>query len=159
MWLTFRLIKHQTNFKYRENLVKSPVELFKHKIGRKAEASLGWNNHKGKAWWPRSDWWWMWLKHIIYSLALNKVSKKKKQTKNRDNSPLREERVDDSVSQRIDGQLWDPLEIFPTANRRRHHNSGFRHSVFYQIKLKELTTASHSERKTGSQKKMFGIWK
>lgn len=30
-------------------------------------------------------------------------------------SPLREEGIDDSVSQRIDGQLWDPLEIFSTA--------------------------------------------
>lgn len=29
--------------------------------------------------------------------------------------PLRKEGIDNSVSQRIDGQLWDPLEIFSTA--------------------------------------------
>lgn len=39
--------------------------------------------------------------------------------RNRGNSPLGEKRIDDSVSQRIDGQLWDPLEILSTANRRR----------------------------------------
>lgn len=39
----------------------------------------------------------------------------------RDSSPLGEEGVDDSVSQRIDGQLWDPLEIFSAADRKRIH--------------------------------------
>lgn len=55
-------------------------------------------------------------------LSGTKQGFQKKHTKNRDSSPLREERVDDSVSQRIDGQLWDPLEIFPTADGR-HDNS------------------------------------
>lgn len=40
----------------------------------------------------------------------------------RDGSPLREEGVDDSVSQRIDGQLWDPLEIFSAAEKRTRFN-------------------------------------
>lgn len=34
-----------------------------------------------------------------------------------DDSPLREEGVDDSVSQRIDGQLGDPLEILSAADK------------------------------------------
>lgn len=46
----------------------------------------------------------------------------RQQTNNRGSSPLRKERIDDSVSQRIDGQLWDPLEIFSTADRRCDQN-------------------------------------
>lgn len=43
----------------------------------------------------------------------------RQQTNDRDNSPLRKEGIDDSVSQRIDGQLRDPLEIFSTADVSR----------------------------------------
>lgn len=41
------------------------------------------------------------------------------QPNNRDNLPLGKEGIDDSVSQRIDGQLWDPLEIFSTATMKK----------------------------------------
>lgn len=37
-------------------------------------------------------------------------------------SPLREEGIDDSVSQRIDGQLGDPLEIFSAADKMDEPN-------------------------------------
>ena len=40
-----------------------------------------------------------------------------------DNSPLREKRIDDSVSQRVDGQLRDPLEILSTADATRENGS------------------------------------
>lgn len=49
--------------------------------------------------------------------CVGKQDFQKQQTNNRDSSPLRKERIDDSVSQRIDGQLRDPLEIFSTADR------------------------------------------
>lgn len=41
------------------------------------------------------------------------------QPSNRDNLPLRKEGIYDSVPQRIDGQLWYPLEIFSTANIKK----------------------------------------
>lgn len=37
----------------------------------------------------------------------------------RGDPPFRKERIDDSVSQRIDGQLWDSLEIFSTAGPKK----------------------------------------
>lgn len=52
--------------------------------------------------------------------CVGKQDFQKQQTNNRDSSPLRKERIDDSVSQRIDGQLRDPLEIFSTADRIRY---------------------------------------
>lgn len=66
-----------------------------------------------------------WLSFVvIVTQACNAYSAEKQdhswgQTDSSDDSPLWEERVDDPVSERIDGQLRDPLEIFSTAETRR----------------------------------------